>query len=62
MDEQNKTLENYKARLAEKVKAGEVVCPKCGNREHFMVNEIGHVFCSRCHAKIPFIKLARLAV
>ena len=57
MSEQNRTLENYKGRLAEKVKAGEVTCPRCGNREHFMVNEIGHVFCSRCHAKIPFMKL-----
>ena len=57
MGEQYKTLEKYKARLAEKVKAGTVVCPKCGNKENFMVNEIGHVFCSRCHAKIPFIKI-----
>ena len=54
MGEQHKTLEN-KTRLAEKVKAGEVVCPKCGNREQFMVNEIGHVFYSKCHTKIPFM-------
>jgi Zn finger protein HypA/HybF involved in hydrogenase expression len=57
MGEQKRTLENYKARLAIKVKAGEVACPRCGNREHFMVNEIGQVFCSKCHAKIPFMNL-----
>jgi ribosomal protein S27AE len=57
MGEQYTSLEHYKERLAEKVKAGEVVCPKCGNREHFMVNEIGNVFCSKCHTKIPLIKL-----
>jgi len=57
MGEQYRTLEHYKVRLAEKVKKGEVVCPKCGNRVHFIVNEIGHVFCSSCHTKIPFMKL-----
>ena len=50
-------IEVYERRLAEKVKRGEVRCPKCGNEEDFMVNEIGHVFCNRCYAKIPMIRL-----
>jgi ribosomal protein S27AE len=43
--------------LEKRVKAGEVRCPKCGNGEEFMVNENGHVFCKRCHTKIPMLRL-----
>ena len=43
--------------LAEKTRTGEIKCPKCGNDEKFIVNELGHVFCSRCHSKIPFVQL-----
>jgi late competence protein required for DNA uptake (superfamily II DNA/RNA helicase) len=50
-------LGRYEQALGERVKAGEVVCSRCGNREEFMVNEIGHVFCRRCHAKIPMLRL-----
>ncbi len=47
----------YEKLLAEKTAAGELKCPKCGNTERFMVNELGHVFCSKCHNKIPFVQL-----
>ncbi len=57
MSKEYPTLKDYKTRLACAVRDGEVVCQKCGNREEFMVNEIGNVFCSRCHTKIPFMKL-----
>jgi hypothetical protein len=50
-------IDRYEQMLDEKVRAGEVVCPKCGNREEFIVNEIGHVFCKRCHTKIPMLRL-----
>lgn len=50
-------IEDYERRLAEKVREGEVMCPKCGNEEDFMVNEIGHVFCNRCYTKILMIRL-----
>jgi ribosomal protein S27AE len=50
-------LEEYERRLAEKVRDGEVRCPKCENIEDFMANEIGHVFCNRCFRKIPLISL-----
>lgn len=50
-------LEEYERRLAEKVKLGEVRCSKCGNKEDFMVNEIGDVFCNRCYTKIRMIRL-----
>ncbi len=43
--------------MAGMVREGEVRCPKCGNEEDFMVNEIGHVFCNICYAKIPMLDL-----
>ncbi|MHA1711447.1 MAG: hypothetical protein ACTSUS_05220 [Candidatus Freyarchaeota archaeon] len=49
------SLEEYKRRLAQKVRKGEIVCPRCGNREDFMVNVLGHVFCNRCYEKIRLI-------
>ncbi|MFQ6077198.1 MAG: hypothetical protein ACE5Z5_13885 [Candidatus Bathyarchaeia archaeon] len=50
-------IKEYKRLLAEKIREGDVRCPKCGNKEDFMVNEIGHVFCNRCFTKIPMIRL-----
>ena len=50
-------VDRYEQLLDKRIRAGEVVCPKCGNHEEFMVNEIGHVFCRRCHAKIPMLRL-----
>ena len=50
-------IEKYRRALAGMVKEGEVRCPKCDNEENFMVNEIGHVFCNLCYAKIPMMNL-----
>ena len=52
-------VEDYKRRLAEMVREGDVRCPKCNNKEDFMVNEIGYVFCNRCYTKIPMIRLGK---
>ena len=57
MGEKDSGLSRYERVLEERVRAGEVKCPKCGNGEEFMVNENGHVFCKRCHAKIPMLRL-----
>lgn len=50
-------IDDYRRVLAGMVREGEVRCPKCGNEEDFMVNEIGHVFCNSCYAKIPMLYL-----
>ncbi len=53
---EQQSLEYYKRKLSLKVKRGEIVCPRCGNREDFMVNILGHVFCNRCYEKIRMIE------
>ena len=50
-------IEEYQKRLDERIKKKEVKCSKCGNEKDFMVNEIGHVFCNKCYAKILNIRL-----
>lgn len=50
------TIEDYKRMLTEKVKRKELKCPRCGNEEDFMVNELGHVFCNKCYEKIRFVR------
>jgi ribosomal protein S27AE len=57
MGEKDSCLSHYECVLEKRIKAGEVKCPKCGNGEEFMVNEIGHVFCKKCHTKIPMLRL-----
>lgn len=49
------TLDDYEKKLAGKVKKKEICCPKCGNREDFMVNILGHVFCNHCYTKIKWV-------
>ncbi|MFX1485970.1 MAG: hypothetical protein ACFFBS_02505 [Promethearchaeota archaeon] len=49
------TMEEYEQELEGKIKRKELKCPRCKNEEDFMVNEIGHVFCKRCHEKIRFV-------
>ena len=51
------TIEEYKERLDKQIMKHMVRCSKCGNTDDFMVNEIGHVFCNKCYAKIPNIRL-----
>jgi late competence protein required for DNA uptake (superfamily II DNA/RNA helicase) len=53
-------IEEYSKRLNLLVSRGKVRCQKCGNTSNFMVNEIGHIFCNRCHSKIPMIKLEKM--
>ena len=50
-------IEGYRRALAEMVGVGKVRCSKYGNEKDFMVNEIGHVFCNVCYAKIPMLDL-----
>ena len=47
----------YEERLDKLVNKDKVRCGKCGNKEDFMVNELGHVFCNKCFVKIPNIRL-----
>ena len=49
------TIEDYKRMLTEKVKRKELKCPRCGNEEDFMVNELGHVFCNKCYERMRFV-------
>ena len=51
------SIEEYQRRLGERIKRKEVRCRKCGNKEDFMVNEIGHIFCNKCYTKVPNIRL-----
>lgn len=53
----NARIEDYERALSKMVKEERVKCPKCGNDDDFMVNEIGHVFCNICYAKIPMLNL-----
>ncbi len=39
-----------------KVERGELKCPRCDNKVDFMVNELGHVFCNKCYAKLRFVR------
>jgi len=49
-------IEDYEYMLKLKVERRELRCPKCGNEEDFMVNELGHVFCNRCFEKLRFVR------
>ncbi len=51
------SIEDYERVLSKMVKEKQVKCPKCGNDDDFMVNELGHVFCNICYAKIPMLNL-----
>ncbi|MFX0097793.1 MAG: hypothetical protein ACFE7E_08555 [Candidatus Hodarchaeota archaeon] len=53
------TIEEYEEELKGKIKRKEFKCPRCENKEDFMVNEIGHVFCNKCHEKIRFIRWSK---
>jgi ribosomal protein S27E len=53
----NARIEDYERALSKMVKEEMVKCPKCGNDDDFMVNEIGHVFCNICYTKIPMLSL-----
>jgi|GEM_PF-1524269 len=53
-------IDEYRKRLNLLVGRGKVRCTRCGNTEDFMVNEIGHIFCNRCHNKVPMIKLEKM--
>ncbi|MCJ7759814.1 hypothetical protein MUP59_01565 [Candidatus Bathyarchaeota archaeon] len=57
MNKKDTSLKEYEHLLAIKVGEGKVKCPKCGNNKDFMVNEIGHVFCKKCHAKMQMLRL-----
>jgi ribosomal protein S27AE len=50
------TAREYEQVLKEKVEKKELKCPRCGNIEDFLVNELGHVFCNKCHEKIRFVR------
>jgi ribosomal protein S27AE len=50
---------DYQERLNKLVEKGKIKCPRCGNTADFLVNEIGHVFCSKCHTKIPMVRLEK---
>jgi ribosomal protein S27AE len=50
------TVEQYEQMLQEKVAGRELKCPSCGNAQDFLVNELGHVFCKKCHEKIRFVR------
>ena len=51
------SIEEYEKKLDKLVEKNEIKCPKCGNDEDFMVNELGHIFCNKCYSKIPNIRL-----
>lgn len=51
------SIEEYERKLDILVRKREVKCRRCDNREDFMVNELGHVFCNKCYSKIPNIRL-----
>ena len=51
------SIEEYEERLDRLVNKDKVRCGKCGNKEDFMVNELGHIFCNKCYNKIPNIRL-----
>lgn len=57
MNKKYKSLKEFEHLLVIKVGEGKVECPKCGNNKDFMVNEIGHVFCKKCHAKMLMLRL-----
>jgi len=57
MNKKDTSLKEYEHLLAIKVGEGKVKCQKCGNNKDFMVNEIGHVFCKKCHAKMQMLRL-----
>lgn len=52
-------IDDYTERLEKLVEEGKIRCRSCGNTTDFLVNEIGHVFCNRCHAKIPMVRLEK---
>ncbi len=53
------SIDEYNKRLEKLVEEGKIRCRSCGNTTDFMVNEIGHVFCKKCHAKIPMVRLKK---
>jgi ribosomal protein S27AE len=57
MDKKYTSLKEFEHQLSIKVGEKKVECPKCGNNKDFMVNEIGHVFCRKCHSKILMLRL-----
>jgi Zn finger protein HypA/HybF involved in hydrogenase expression len=57
MNKKNISLKEYERLLAIKVSEEKVRCQKCGNYIDFMVNEIGHVFCKKCHTKMLMLRL-----
>ena len=51
------SLEEYERRLEKLVDEGRIKCSQCGNTRDFMVNEIGNIYCKKCHKKVPLIRL-----